>query len=556
MSPRFIGIRPEEINWGALRIKWWEHIMRRFLMMAVITAAIIFWSVPSALVGTISNIDELAKLPFMGWILLIPKTILDIIKGLLPALALSWLMAAVPGMLRACGRVAGIPSHALIELYVQNGYFAFQIVQVFLVTTITSAASAAFQKVLKDPLSIKDLLSENLPKASNFYLSYILVQCLAAGAGNLVNFWDLFRHQILANATANPRKRFYRWRKLTEIHWGSEYPRFTNLGVIALSYTCIAPVVLLFAGLGMFFLSYIYRYNIIYVYSSELDTLGLFYPKALMQLMFGLYVAEICLIGLFLLMLAWGPVALMLIFLIFTALVHLSLNEAITPLLFSLPRTLALERDIGPIAEDTPATPDSNTPRPDNEGGLAAAYFDADEHFGDEPEPPPLEELDTEVQMRGIEGSSSLRYMATDFVKAAVASWIKKDSEDSGLTRTLAQIKALLTPDASQKPNFIMTFFHPEVYQEFKRLQPKVNPGPNDLELPPDYGRKAYQPPEMWRPAPRLWIPKDDAKVSRQEVAHTKESIFISDRGCWLNDKCRIECEPEESPLFEPVIIY
>ncbi|KAK0639756.1 hypothetical protein B0T16DRAFT_423705 [Cercophora newfieldiana] len=557
MSPRFIGIRPEEINWGALRIKWWEHIMRRFLMMGVITVAIVFWSFPSAFVGMVSNLDELAKLaPFMKWIFIIPKPILDIIKGLLPALALSWLMAAVPGMLRACGRAAGIPSYALIELYVQNAYFAFQIVQVFLVTTLTSAASAALEKILKDPLSVKDLLSENLPKASNFYLSYILVQCLAAGAYNMANLFDLFRHQVVAQATVNPRKRFFRWRKLTQIHWGGEYPRFTNLGVIALSYSCIAPLVLLFAGLGMWFLSYTYRYNIIYVYDSDLDTLGLFYPRALMQLMFGLYVAEICLIGLFALKSALGPVLLMLIFFIFTALVHISLSEAVSPLLANLPRTLALERDIGPIAEESPAEQSSTTSAPEHAGGSAAAYYDVNEHFGDEPEPPPLDELDTDIQMRGIEGSSSLRYAVLDFTKAAVAAWIKKDTEDSSLTRALAQIKAWLTPDANQKPNFIMTFFHPEVYQEFKRLQPRVNPGPDDLELPADYGRKAYQPPEMWQPAPKLWIPKDDAKVSRQEVAHTKDSIFISDRGCWLNDKARVMCEPEESPLFEPVIIY
>jgi len=304
------------------------------------------------------------------------------------------------------------------------------------------------------------------------------------------------------------------------------------------------------------FLSYTYRYNVIYVYDSDLDTLGLFYPRALMQLMFGLYVAEICLIGLFALKSAIGPVLLMLIFFIFTALVHISLNEAVTPLLFSLPRTLALERDIGPIAEAGPTEQDSAAPGAPHEGGSAAAYYDSNEHFGDEPEPPPLDELDADVQMRGIEGSSSLRYAVTDFAKAALMAWIKKDTEDSSLTRALAQVKAWLTPDEKEKPNFIMTFFHPEVYQEFKRLQPRVNPGPDDLELPADYGRKAYQPPEMWRPAPKLWIPKDDAMVSRQEVAHTKESIFISDRGCWLTDKGRVMCEPEESPLFEPVIKY
>ncbi|KAK1828790.1 hypothetical protein QBC39DRAFT_374387 [Podospora conica] len=555
MSPRFIGIRPEEIIWSSLRMKWWEQIMRRFFMLGFIAVAIIFWSVPSAFVGTISNIDSLVEMVnFLGFIQKLPAPILGVIKGLLPALALSWLMAAVPMMLRACARVAGVTSHALVELYVQNAYFAFQIVQVFLVTTLTAAASAAIQDIIKNPLSITELLSQNLPKASNFYLSYILVQSLAAGCGNLVNFFDLFRHQVIGNATINPRKRFYRWRKLTQIHWGAEFPRFTNMGVIALSYSCIAPLILIFAGLGMFFLSYVYRYNVLFVYSSELDTLGLFYPRALMHLMFGLYVAEIVLIGLFALKAAIGPVVLMAIFLIFTALVHISLSDAVTPLLFSLPRTLALERDLGPIA-NPPETEDTG-PRLENAGGSAANYYDEDQHFGDEPEPPAGQELDTDVQMRGIEGSSSIRYAVTEWTRAAIIAKMKRDGEESGLSRFLAKIKDLLTPNPNRKANFIMTFFHPEVYEDFNALQPTINPGPDDTEPDADYARKAYQPPEMWRPAPRLWIPKDDARVSRQEVAHTKDAIFIGDEGCWLNDRGRVICDYEKSPLIEPVPIY
>jgi hypothetical protein len=101
MSPRYIGLRPDEIIWSALRIRWWEHIMRRFFMMGVIAAAIIFWSFPAAFVGTISNIEYLStEIFFLTWIAKLPDQILGIIQGLLPALALSWLMAAVPWMLR------------------------------------------------------------------------------------------------------------------------------------------------------------------------------------------------------------------------------------------------------------------------------------------------------------------------------------------------------------------------------------------------------------------------------------------------------------------------
>lgn len=101
MSPRYIGLQPDEIIWSALRIRWWELIMRRFFMMGVIAAAVIFWSIPSAFAGTITNVESLSeKVFFLSWIVKLPDAILGIIEGLLPALVLSWLMAAVPWMLR------------------------------------------------------------------------------------------------------------------------------------------------------------------------------------------------------------------------------------------------------------------------------------------------------------------------------------------------------------------------------------------------------------------------------------------------------------------------
>ena len=50
----------------------------------------------------------------------------------------------------------------------------------------------------------------------------------------------------------------------------------------------------------------VWRYNLIFVFDSDMDSKGLFYPHALLHLMVGLYLAEICLIGLFAIHLAFG----------------------------------------------------------------------------------------------------------------------------------------------------------------------------------------------------------------------------------------------------------
>lgn len=233
LAPRILGIRPDEIIWSALRMRWWERIIRRFAILGLVTAAIIFWSIPSAFIGIISNISFLANtIFFLKWIVLLPKPILGFLQGFVPAMALSFWMSLVPGMLRVCAVQAGIPSLVLVELFVQNAYFGFQVVQVFLITTLTSAASAALMDIIKNPVSVKDLLAQNLPKASNFYLSYILVQCLAVGATSLLHLFDLLRQFVFSRIHQVPRARFNVWYNLRPPRWGGVFPVFSNMAVI------------------------------------------------------------------------------------------------------------------------------------------------------------------------------------------------------------------------------------------------------------------------------------------------------------------------------------
>ena len=101
MTERYIGVRPFEIMWGALLLPWWSRMSRKFAMQVFITVMIIFWAIPCAIVGTISNVKTLgAKISFLHWLLSLPTPLLGLIEGLLPAVALSLLMAIVPGIMR------------------------------------------------------------------------------------------------------------------------------------------------------------------------------------------------------------------------------------------------------------------------------------------------------------------------------------------------------------------------------------------------------------------------------------------------------------------------
>jgi hypothetical protein len=112
MVPDVVGIRPHEIVWDALRMHWWERIIRRFLVQGFIATMVIFWSIPAALIGIVSNVKFLtSKVFFLHWIIDLPSELLGLIEGLVPALALSALMACVPYLMRCISPVPMSWSH-------------------------------------------------------------------------------------------------------------------------------------------------------------------------------------------------------------------------------------------------------------------------------------------------------------------------------------------------------------------------------------------------------------------------------------------------------------
>ena len=119
-------------------------------------------------------------------------------------------------------KLSGDVSLSAVELSVQQTYFAFQVVQVFLVATLGSAASSAIGQIFDNPGSIPTLLSSSIPQASNFYLSYIILQGLGVVSSMLLGLSGLAVFMILGKLLdKTPRKMYKRWISLSGLGWGT-----------------------------------------------------------------------------------------------------------------------------------------------------------------------------------------------------------------------------------------------------------------------------------------------------------------------------------------------
>ena len=234
MAPRYIGINPADVQWDNLKIKWWERQLRYGATIAFVTALVIFWAIPVAFVGFLSNIDQLrANIPWLHWLYSVPQVIFGVITGLLPSVLMAVLMALLPIILRLMAKWGGCPSLAAIELRTQNFYYTFQVVQVFLVTTLSSAASASIENIISNPMSAASILANKLPNASNFYVNYFILQGLTIASSGLLQLVGLVVFIILSKLLDNtPRKMYKRFANLAGLGWGTVFPVYTLMIMI------------------------------------------------------------------------------------------------------------------------------------------------------------------------------------------------------------------------------------------------------------------------------------------------------------------------------------
>ncbi|KAJ4333988.1 phosphate metabolism protein 7 [Ascochyta clinopodiicola] len=502
MQARQLGVQPQEVVWNNLRISKPEHFARWAVATGIISVMIIFFAVPVAFVGLISNINYLAqRFPWLSWILDIPKVILGVVTGLLPSVMLAVLMALVPIFCRLMAKLAGYVTWSQIELKTQSWYFVFQVVQVFLVATLSSAITSVINDILKQPGMVLNLLAENLPKASNFYISYFILLGLSSAAGTLLNIGGfvvvVLLGRILPGKT--PRKIFEQLTKLSAPAWGSEFPKWCNLGVIAITYSGIAPLIMGFATVGFCLVYVAYRYNFLYVYETNIDTKGEAYQKALKQLLTGVYLSEICLIGLFAIATAKNPQAA-------GPLGIMCLLLAIT-IIFSVTLGAALRHEEARLAYTDP------TPQNDQlEGG-----------HRDE----------------SREKSDSAPLNGTDVNHA---------------------------PRASRIPGFLKQIINPErnSLSTLYGTLDKFYHTPQE-PLPIEIQKRAFFNPAVTSPTPVIWIVRDDMGISEREIRETKKAVpelHMTDEQAVFNEKGKVSWKgvddghAREAPVFDERIIY
>ncbi|KAL7789027.1 hypothetical protein V8C37DRAFT_386990 [Trichoderma ceciliae] len=571
MAPRMNEISPRDVIWSNMALSWWQEWLRTGAVTVVVLAMIFLWAIPVAWTAALGQLDQLIQQT--SWLAFLRENdalenAAKAVAGVLPAAVLALLLFLVPMILNVLAEIKGAKTGAQKSEFVQIFYFTFLFVQVFLIVSIASFFAASIDKLvdniteLDSVKAVLDLLATNLPKAANYFFSYMILQAMSTSSGTLLQIGALFVWFILARLLdSTARSKWSRNTTLSDVNWGTFFPVYTNFACIAIIYSVVAPLISIFAVITFGLLWVAQRYSMLYVTRFEVDTGGVLYPRAINQTFTGIYVMELCLAGLFFIVVddqgnhtctPHGIV--MIVVLILTILYQVLLNLSFSPLFRYLPITF----------EDEAVLRDEAFQRAqDRRFGLSG--FDSDNEGdegdgGDGGDGGTVEKVSTSMESREGEdielshiepGKGKAGAARTGNPVKVVGSWAKGGGKQVGTWAKGGghQLRKLAMMDNNSQAAEYRRKQRRKDLEAQRAIGEALYGGIHDEieDLTPDERdvlvRHAFLHSALRARRPIVWIPRDDLGISDDEVRRTRsysEHVWISNEGTALDSKVRV----------------
>ncbi|KAK4949474.1 hypothetical protein LTR10_012092 [Elasticomyces elasticus] len=505
MNPRYLHVAPHEILWPNMGLTTLARFVRVCIALILFVGILILWAIPAFFLGILSQLESLrSNTKWLAWLKDWPSWIISLISGPLTAILLALLVQlVVPALCRKLAVLCGVPTRSRREVVTQGFYFTFLIIELVLVTSISSGLLAVIPVIANNPTLITQTLATNLPKAANYFFNYLIIQALGFSGSALFQYLRiLFITLIWPWFSQTPRQEA--WLQITIPHqmWANVFSLWTNFAVI------------------------------------------------------GVYILEITLIGLFFLVrntndnvVATPQAIIMIIALAFTAAYHYILEHSLCPLYELLPVTLEdkaadAERERfmptsrpGSRGEETYELQDSppTTAEPEPEPGspesrvrLRPSSTEKPEIAGSSDNEKSLRGLanvaaEARKTMNGLHHRIDMRLAAADRRHSSDHNQPYRRRNSNGRRSRKIEVADQLGEAIAGYPDELLD----------------LSPEEREAEL-----RAAYQDPVTREPQPVVWIPQDAAGLSEQMVRSSEKYgrwLQYSTAGAYLTGKGKCE---------------
>ncbi|CAM9453944.1 unnamed protein product, partial [Sphacelaria rigidula] len=191
-----------DIYWpNAIVTRRQQHTVRRLVVEIVLGALMIFFPVLVTLLSFSFSAENLMQRSGVIKMLCGRSSLFQSMVELIQPMMVIAVMATLPVLLRWVGHFEGILAESMIQMQTLSRYFSFQVLNVFLVTTIARFAveiltrhfeSHVLKTLAEDPYWFFTLLGDSLPKVCGFFCDYVIIRAFSGMSMELVRAYNLF----------------------------------------------------------------------------------------------------------------------------------------------------------------------------------------------------------------------------------------------------------------------------------------------------------------------------------------------------------------------------
>jgi len=300
---------PRDVLWQNIYVSKGAYRTRSYIGELLVLLIIAFYVVPVALVSLlvsesalVSSSPRLAQLDDAS-------AFFSTAIAMVQPLCIVGIQQLLPPLFIIIGKAEGNICFSEVQMRAFSRYFLFQVVNVFLVTTIAGSIFDTIAIIVENPEAAFEMLGNSLPRMSSFFITFVTIKTFLALGVEMVRTLAIVqatvRYLLFPNATLRTKRSvLLGMRAIDDPGW---FPFHKILAqdmlvvVISVVFAVVAPLVLLPCALFCLFSRIIWTHHHMYVYESCFETGGQFWPKIFRRFVFGLIIAQMTITGQFIL---------------------------------------------------------------------------------------------------------------------------------------------------------------------------------------------------------------------------------------------------------------
>lgn len=300
---------PRDILWENVYFSKGARRTRTFIADFFCLLLIAFYIVPVALVSLLVSESALISISPRLNQLDHASSIFSAAIATVQPICLVGLQQLLPPLFIRVSRAEGIISFSEAQMKAFSRYFMWQILNIFLVTSIAGSVFDTLAIILETPESAFEMLGNSLPRMSSFFVSYVTLKTFSGLGVEIARMVSIVQASLLLLLFPNSTLRAKRstrigMRPIDDPGWFNYHKILAQdmlVVVISVVFAVVAPIVLIPCAVFCFLSRIVWTHQFLYVYESAFETGGLFWPKIFRRFVFGLIIAQATITGQFIL---------------------------------------------------------------------------------------------------------------------------------------------------------------------------------------------------------------------------------------------------------------